>query len=125
MGKAVGTIKKFTFDGVTYDVMADTNINFKNSDFTKEGVPTSGKPLIKMTKRLREVESLVLGCEPDEMEELSAKADSLVDKPMAFTLADGTVYRGKGHIAFDGYESDTGKVTLKLIPTGEWTPFLA
>ncbi len=125
MGNNTGTLKKVTLDGTTYDVMADTNINFKNSDFTKEGLATSGKTLIKMTKRIRNVESCVLGCTPDEMEDLSAKADSLTDITMAFTLADGSVYRGKGHINFDGYESDSGKITLTLIPTGDWTPFLA
>jgi hypothetical protein len=125
MGEATGTLRKVVLDGITYDVMADTNINFKHSNYEKEGTPTSGKTLIKMTKRIQNVESCVLGCTPDEMEDLSVKADSLTDITMAFTLADGTVYRGKGHIKFEGYESESGKVTLTLIPTGDWTPFLA
>lgn len=122
---AVGSLRKVTIDGVSYDVMADTNITFKRSRFEKEGIPTSGNPLIKMTKRIQTVESVDLGCSVDEMEELSSKADSIADVTMAFELADGSIYRGTGHINFEQYESETGKITLTLIPVGDWTPFPA
>lgn len=125
MGEATGTLRKVVLDGVTFDVMSDANINFKRSKFEKEGQATSGKTLVKMTKRVQNVESVDLGCTPAEMEDIAAKADSIADITMSFQLADGSVYKGKGHVHFDGYESDTGKITLTLIPTGEWTPFLA
>jgi hypothetical protein len=125
MGESTGTLRKATIDGVTYDVMADANINFKRSKYEKEGTATSGKTLVKMTRRVQNVESLDLGCTPAEMENLSAISDKLVSVPMAFTLADGTVYRGTGHVHFEGYESETGKITVTLIPTGDWQPFLA
>lgn len=125
MSDAVGSLRKAVLDGTTYDVMSDTNINYKPSKFEKEGVPTSGRNLIKFTKRIKTVESCDLGVSVDEMEELSAKADSIADITMSFELADGSIYRGTGHIHIDGYESETGKLTLTLIPVGDWTPFPA
>lgn len=125
MSLAVGSLRKVVLNGTTYDVMSDTNINFKRSQYEKEGVPTSGKNMIKFTKRVQTVESCDLGASVEEMEELAAKADSIADITMSFELADGSVYRGTGHINFEGYESETGKITLTLIPVGDWTPFPA
>jgi hypothetical protein len=125
MGEATGTLRKVTLDGVTFNVRSDTNINFKRTDFQKEGIATSGKTLIKMTKRIQDIESVDLGVTPDELEDLRVKADSLTEMPMSLELADGSIYRSTGHITFDAYESESGKVSLHLIPTGEWTPFLA
>jgi len=124
MGAATGTLQSVVIDGVPYDVMSDTNISFLRSKFEKEATPTSGKPLIKMTKRNQNVESVDLACEPSELETLATKADGLAEVTLSFTLADGSVYRGTGHINFEGYESETGKVTLTLLPTSDWTPFI-
>lgn len=122
---AVGSLRKVVLDGTTYDVMSDTNINFKPSNYEIEGVPTSGKNMMKMTKRVKTVESCDLGVNVDEMTELSGKSDGLADITMAFELADGSTYRGTGRIHIDSYESETGKMTLTLIPVGDWTPFPA
>ena len=124
MSEATGSLLGCVIDGMPFAVMSDSNINFKRSKYEKEGTATSGDPLIKFTKRIQIVESLGLGCEPAEMEILAEKADAKVSVPISFELADGSIYRGVGHIHFDGYESETGKVSLTLIPTGEWTPFI-
>jgi hypothetical protein len=125
VGNTVGTLRKATFSGVTYDVMADTNISFKNSKFETEGVATTGKTLMKMTKRVKNVESLDLGVTPQEMEDIKSLSESLADIPMSFELADGSVFRGSGRINFDTYESETGKLSIGLIPNGDWTSFIA
>ena len=125
MSTSVGSIRKVVIDGVSYDVMGDANLNFKRSKYEKEGIATSGNPLIKMTKRVENVESVDLAVSVPEMEVLSGKANSIVDSTLSFEFADGSVYRGTGHIHFDGYESETGKSTLTMIPVGDWTPFSA
>lgn len=122
---AVGTLQKVTVGGVTYDVMADININFMRSDYEKESVPTSGDPMIKMTKRNQNIENVDIAVDTDELETLSGVANSIVDTTLSIALADGTVYRSSGHITFSGYESDSGKLSLTLLPTKKWTKFNA
>jgi len=125
MGEATGTIRKAVIDGVSFDVMADASITFLRSNYEKEATPTSGDPLIKMTKRNQNIESLDLGCTPSEMETLSDLANNIDSVPLSLELADTSTYKAVGHINFEGYESETGKITVTLIPTSEWTPALS
>jgi len=125
MGRNVGTLRKVVIDGVTYDVFADCNISFNRTDFEIEGQATTGKTLFKMKRRIQNIEGLDLATTPAEMETLKSKSDSLADKTLAVTLADGSTYRSTGRVHYDKYESETGKSTVKLIPSGTWTPFLA
>jgi len=125
MGRATGTPKKCVLDGVSYDLMAEVNLNFLRNKYTKEATTTSGQPLIKFLKRNPNIENVDLGCTPSEMENLKDKADQLVEMPIAITLADNSTYRCTGHIDFSGYESETGKITITILPVTDWTPFLS
>jgi hypothetical protein len=125
MRNSTGTLRGIMIDGVSYDVMSDCNISFSPTNYEVSGIATTGKTLFQMKKRIQEVESVDLGVDPEEIGSLKSKAESLADLTMAFTLADGSVFRGTGRIHFDKYESETGKATLKLIPNGEFTPFLS
>ena len=124
----VGTIRKVVIDGVTYDVPADINITFNRSSFETEGTPTSGKTMIKKTRRVPTIESLTLMTTPAEMETLNDVAEGLTDVTFSVELADGTVYKSAGQINFENYESEEGKSTITFIPAktkDAWTPFLA
>lgn len=125
MGTATGSLRRVTIAGRTYDVYGDTNITFNRNKFEKEGQATTGKTLVKFTLRVRTVESVNFATTPGEMEALNAVAEGLAAVPMSFELADGSIYRGTGHVNFESYESETGKSTCTLIPEGDWTPFLA
>lgn len=124
----VGTIRKVVIDGVTYDVPADINITFNRSSFETEGTPTSGKTMIKKTRRVPTIESLTLMTTPAEMESLNDIAEGLPDVTFSVELADGSVYKSSGQINYENYESEVGKSTITFIPAktkNAWTSFLA
>ncbi len=125
MSAVVGSIKKLVIDGTTYDVMQDAKASYNPSEFEVEEQPTTGDTLMAMKRRVPIMEGIDLGLTPKTLESLRAKADSTAEKTLAITFADGSVYRAKGRISIDKWESDTGKCTVKLIPSGAWSPFLA
>jgi len=121
-----GTIRKATIDGVSYDVPADINITFNRSEYEKEGIPTSGRTLIKRTRRVPTMESVVFMTTPSEMENLKNVSDGLADVPISVTLADGTTYRTVGQINYESYETEEGRSTCTIIPAktkDAWTKF--
>ena len=125
MGDNVGTLKKVVIDGVSYDVFVDINVSFTPTRFKREDIPTSGRTLHKMTKRVRKMEDITIAASPAEVEALASKAESLASKTIAVEFADGSIYRATGQIDFDKWESQDGKGTVTLIPDKDWTPFLA
>ena len=75
-----GTPRKVTLDGITFDVMADTNISEMGSRFENEPVPTSGRTIKKMTRRSQGAESVTLACNGDErtvLKELDERTENL------------------------------------------------
>ena len=128
MSRNSGTIEKFTLNGVTYDVPADINITFNRSSFEIEGVPTSGRTMFKMTRRVPTMEGIVLITDASEAEALKNVAESLADATIAVTLVDGTVYRTTGKINYESWETEENRSTITVIPAktkNAWTPFIA
>lgn len=124
MSENVGTLKKLTIDGETFNVAADGKMDFTVGQYEIEGQATTGETLMKMTKRPENMEGLELTGTPSMLERLRPKANSLVDVTLAVTTIDGATYRGTGRITADKWDSSTGKVSVNLIPSDEWTAFL-
>ena len=125
MGNDTGTVRKLVLDGVSYDVPADINITFNRSSFEIEGVPTTGKTVMKYTRRVPTMESVVVMTNPAEMEDLNSKSETLADITIAVELADGSTYRTTGRIYFENYESEEGRSAITIIPAktkNAWTP---
>jgi hypothetical protein len=121
----VGTPRKVVIDGVSYDVMNDTNITFNPTKYEVEGVATTGDTLFKRTKRVQSMEGVTISALPPILESLKDKADSLADKTMSVEFADGSVYKATGQINYENWESESGRATLQLLPKRGWEPFLA
>ena len=121
----VGTIRKVVLNGISFDVMADSNVTFNRAQYEREGVPTSGRTLQKMTKRVQTIEGLTLGVTSDEMELLKSISDGIADVTMSITLADTSVYKATGAVYFESYESENGQASVTLIPKNDWTAFTA
>jgi hypothetical protein len=121
----VGTVRKVVLDGRTFDVPLDVDVTFNYSQYTVEGVATTGRTLQKRTKRVQTIEGLVIACSAAEMVALADMADSLADKTMSIELADGSVFKSSGQINFENYTTADGKANIQLIPTNAWAPFLA
>lgn len=121
----IGTPRKVVIDGVSFDVMGDTNITYNASKYEIEAQPTTGDALFKRTKRIPTMEGITIAASPAILEELKTKSNSLADKTMSVEFADGSVYKASGQINFENWESESGKATLILIPKRDWEPFLA
>lgn len=126
MGRVSGTPRKVTLDGLTYDVAADTNITINLSPFEKEGVPTSGRTMFKMTNRVPTAESIPLIADPVEQDTVRQLAERLDSFPMSMTLADGSVYTTVGQINFENVETEENRASIIMIPdqsVGAWQLF--
>ena len=124
MSKVVGTLRKVTLDGVTYDAAADASIKAMPSAFENTSVPTSGANVRKMVKRAQTRESVTLIVGGAEQAALKALAERLDDFPMSYEEANGDTYTATGFIEFESYDTDTGIATIKMEPRDEWAAFL-
>jgi hypothetical protein len=111
-----GTPRKLTLDGVSYDVAADTNITLNLSPFETEGVASSGRTMMKRTKRTQTAEGIPILASPTEQDQLRVLAERLDVFPMAVTLADGAVWRTTGNINFESAETEENRATIMIIP---------
>lgn len=125
MSDVVGTLRKITLKGRTFDVMADANVTGAGSKYENTGIATSGRTLRKMAARVMERDGVDLAINALEAEALKAMADSQESIAMSYQLASGETYTATGFIEFAGRESDTGKGTVKMIPQGDWHLFAA
>ena len=128
MGDNSGTIRKVVIGGTPYDVPADVNATFNRSSFEIEGIPTSGRTMMKMTRRVPTIEGLTLITNTDEVEALTKVAESLANVTLALELADGTTYRTTGKINYENFETEENRSAVQLIPAktkNAWTPFIA
>jgi hypothetical protein len=125
MGDITGTLRKVTLDGVTFDVMADTNVNEVGSAFQNEAIPTSGRNLKKMTRRVEARGGVALACNGSEREVLKDLAERTADFPMSYETAASDVYRATGWIEFENRETEESRATIQMHPRNGWEPFLA
>lgn len=121
-----GTPLKLLLDGESFDFICDADFTMIPSKYEKESMPTSGDPIIKFKSRTKDVEGEV-SCSPAKLESLISKADSLADITVSFTVADGSTYKGQGHLNLDPHSYQDGKIKIKIIPSKKdgWTYFAA
>lgn len=125
MSDLSGTIRNVTLDGVSFDVMADSNISEVGSSHENEMVPTSGRNVRKMTKRVEVREGLVLAANGAERELLKALAERTDDFPMSYQTAGGDTYRADGSIEFATRETEENRAAITLLPRATWSAFVA
>lgn len=121
----VGAIRKVTLDGITFDVFPDANVKEVGSAWENSAVPTSGRTMRKMMKRVEEREGIVLACNGAERDILKGFADGTVDIPMSYVTAAGDIYSAAGFIEFESRETEENRATIKMIPRSDWTARLA
>lgn len=118
-----GSIRTLSLDGYSVDVINDADFSGILSNFEKETIATSGSPIIKRTKRVREVEGVkikVPGAEAQIITDLDERID---DFPINYTEADGTVWRTRGQIAADSRSTMDQTAEIKIIPVDKWEIF--
>jgi hypothetical protein len=118
-----GTIISVTIAGVTYDAGADGGIKAVPTSHENTAVPTSGRNIHKMVKRVmsREVTLVANGVEQDA---LKALAESPEHFTLAYATAAGDVYRATGWIEFASHETEENKAEITMFPERDWSVFL-
>lgn len=116
MSNTVGTPEKLTLDGITFDFMADANLNQIKGKYTNESIPTSGRNLNKKTVRSQNVESVNIAANSEEAKILEELSERKTPFPMSYSLASGDVFRTTGNIEFEGHDTETGVAALQLQP---------
>lgn len=125
---ASGSIRKVVLDGLPFPVAADSNATINASPFEKEGQPTSGETMLKVTIRTPTIEGIVLqpgAADERRLYNLSLRTDFF---PVALTEADGTVWQGRANVNYENQETESKKAPITLIPDrsiGAWTKFVA
>lgn len=125
MVDVAGTLRRVTISGVTYDVMADTNVTEVGSAFENEAIPTSGRNMKKMMRRAENRSGVVIAANASERDALQQIAESVEDVTLAYETADGSVYRADGWIEFESRETEENRATVTMMPRRAWASFVA
>ena len=123
----VGSIKRVAVNGTAYDAAADSNLT-QNPPKMIEGIATSGKTMMKVTRQVATVESITVIADGLDYQLLLTAVENAANGetyPISYTEASGDVYRATGTINLESRETETGAATITFIPEGDWTFFSA
>lgn len=121
--KVAGSNLSFTVEGIPFDVMADANITETVTKVENSRIPTSGKNIRKIIKRVAIREGIVLGTDSAEREQLKTFAESLDDLQLQYTNAAGDSYQAVGSIEVENNETEENRTTVQAQPELDWTLF--
>lgn len=126
MGKKIaGTVKELLLAGIPFDLPADNNFTEMGSDVENELIASTGQHMIKKTKRAETIEGITILADVNDRILLKELSESIEPFSMSYTTADGSVFSATGTIDFENRETEENRATIKLLPVGEWTPFIA
>ena len=120
-----GSIRKFTLEGISFRVSADTNVSRKPTNVENDMIPTSGSSMQKKTRMTPKAEGFNLIVNGEEMETIKSFAEGLDKIKVSYETAGGDVYRCEGQIEVESHESEENKATVTVLPDGDWTAFTA
>lgn len=118
-----GSIRKFMYGGITYDVAADSNLEFIPSIFEKENIATSGDNMTKLLRRSQDVTGIDLIITAQAKEILQAQADLLVDAPVTVELASGNTYTTVAQVNFETWSTEENRATVSVLPRNGTKPW--
>jgi hypothetical protein len=120
-----GSNRAFTIEGISFRVAADANFTEMISQFENSMVPTSGRAMRKMVKRILTREGIVLVTNADERQLLIDFAESLDDLKISYTNAAGDQYKCEGTIEIENNETEENRTSCQVHPRDRWTPIVA
>jgi hypothetical protein len=123
MGKTTGTLRKFTVEGISYDVMADVDVKEIFTKYENSAIPTSGNAMMKKVKRVPSREGFVLATSGDEREELKAFAESIDNLKFSYTNMAGDTYKCSGQMEIEENSTADSRTTVNVFPEDDWTKF--
>jgi len=119
-----GSTRKFTIEGISYLVAADSNLTHLLARVKNEGIPTSGKTQIKKTFVVPQAD-VDLIVTPSEAESIKSTIEGLSTVKVSYTDMEGNVYRCVGQVSAENYERQENKLKVTVIPEDTWTLFPA
>jgi hypothetical protein len=123
MSDTAGTVRAVKIEGIPYRAAGDINISEILSTWENSMIPTSGKAMRKMVKRIPAREGVVLIVNDDEAEELKTFAESTDDLKLAYVTAGGSEYKSEGTIEIENRETEENRMTTQLLPREKWVKF--
>lgn len=121
----VGSIRKFTVEGISFDIAADANISRKPTRYETSMVATSGKSMPKKVRIVPAAEGIVLVINTEEELALKSFSESLTPLKISYENAKGDVFRCEGSLEIEAVESEEGKANCTALPVDDWTAFPA
>lgn len=125
MGGVSGTLRKVKIAGLTFNAAADSDVNELLGLYENSAVAHSSGNIQKKTKRAATRESVVLittASERSLLEEISNRTDTYA---LVYIDAEGNEYQAQGFIQIEGNTTMENRTTCQLIPSTQWTTFLA
>lgn len=117
-----GDIRNFTLDKLNLRVTGGTGFARNSAIYTKESVPTSGKPDVKRTKQNEDITSVEIQATGGTRELIIAMVNGTDEIDMSYTTSNGDNYTAAGEVHITDDDAVEGKMTLELFPTDGWTP---
>ena len=114
-----GSINKFWWNGVTYDVKSSADFS-QNAESTTEGIATSGNTLYKDEKQVATIESVELIVDSVAERQLRDDARNKVVAPMGFEEEDGRVKNATGRLSLGAYTSMESTLEVTMVPESSW-----
>ncbi len=120
-----GSIRKLTIEGISFDVVADADLEEVVTEFENSMIATSGPGMRKMEKRIPTTSGIVLGTDSAGRATLKAFAERLTDLKISYTKAFGDTRKCQGAIEIENTTTMENRTTIQVLPSGKWTEFLA
>lgn len=116
-----GSPRKFTYDGPSYNVVNDADIQQTPSK-TVETIRHSGGNSAKVTDEAQQAEAIKLKLTLEQWTVLDADAGRQ-GVPMSITYQDGSVMTSPGYIAVGNWTSADAVCEIVATPDDRWEPF--
>lgn len=119
---AAGTLRSFTIEGVSFDVVFDVNVSNLLTQFENSKIPTSGPSMTKSVRRVPTAEGIVLITDAATKAVLRDFAEQSIteDVKFSYTSADGSVYKAVGTFNMESDETEENRTTIHVHPTNGW-----
>jgi len=116
-----GSLLSLGINGISYDAFGDVDASIIPSSWENDMLPTSGKGMLKRTRRVEKVEGIPLALTALQREQIKLVADAGEDVALSFTLVTGESYQATGIVNIVDNKTAENRTEVVLLPRGKWT----
>lgn len=114
-----GTLLQVILGAYSFNVHGNVDASQLLAEWDVEAMPTSGKPMFKMTRTVPTVESLDIAATVDDLATISLLAESRIDLAIGFVTASFVTFMGAGRIKVDKHSHADNKLPITLLFSGK------